>query len=182
MSVTFDGEAFDGGSRLLLSQGGGPTLEIEVTIKPGNVRVPNTQGGQTTIWLVPAQITIYALLDKEIHCSDVRGIIGGCKTLPRIGQRVDLATVRPPQPADYCAAPADILVDVDAASDLLVVEPDGDGGGPGVWEIKAEVRTAAVAAGSCAPPTARIHASTTATHTAADPTIVALRLADTVGG
>ena len=48
---------------------------------------------------------------------------------------------------------------VDIAADLLAVESDGSGGGPGVWQLEADVTTADVAAGTCTPATTATVAS-----------------------
>ena len=179
LAVEFSGEAFTD-NHLLLTQGGGPTLDIDLVIRPGNQQVPNTHGGVTTVWPPVAGITVRATLIDEIHCADVAGIQGGCATLPRRGHSLNLANISPATPGNPCAEPADIDASLDAAGDLLVVNADGSGGGPGVWEIEVEVATAEVPAGSCTPPTAQAAAAATGDQIAPDNTIVALRLADMV--
>ena len=179
LDVAFSGEAF-GERHLLLTQGGGPTLGIDLTVKPGNTHVLNTGGSHTTVWPPVARIRVWATVIAEIDCDDVRGITGGCATLPRIGHRLHLADITPATAGDPCVAPADITASIDAAADLLAVTADGSGGGPGVWEIEAEVETAAVPAGSCTPTTVQAVAAGSEDQTAPDDTIISLRLADIV--
>ena len=181
MSVTLTGDAFDDSSHLLISQGGDTTLTVNLAIEPRRAAVPNAGGTTTTVWVPIASVVLYAELQEEIHCRDVRGIAGGCRTLPRKGARIPVgATMRPG--GDPCVDPGTVTASTNIARDLLAVKADGSGGGPGVWQLEAVVTTALVPIGACSPATVAAVAATTSTDTGPDTTTVALRLADVVGG
>ena len=180
LAVDFEGETFDVQSHLLLSQGGGPSIRLEVEIRPGSVQAANTDDTLTTVWPLVASVELAAVLEEEIDCADVRGIAGGCATLPRNGHRVVLHTETLGLGGDPCTAPAPIAIDRDIANDLLTVTATGNGGGPGIWRIEALVQTRELPAGSCTPATSAAHPAGSATEQAPQVTVVSLRVADIV--
>ena len=179
LDVDLSGEAVTD-NHLLLTQGGGPTMNVDIEIRPASVTVANSQGTTTTVFPPITQVEIYAVVEREIHCDDVRGIVGGCATLPRIGHRLWIAQPTITPATDPCATPADIMITEDLANELLAVNASGTAGGPGVWRLEAEITTAAVPAGSCSPPTTAAVPAATVTEDANQTTAVALRLADIV--
>ena len=52
----------------------------------------DTAYSRTTVWPDMFYVLVEAVLEEEIHCDDVRGIGGGCATLPRRGDSVYLTS------------------------------------------------------------------------------------------
>ena len=139
----------------------------------------DTAYGWTVVWPDMFYVLVEAELDEEIHCDDVRGIVGGCATLPRRGNSVFLMLYYTSARADPCVQPPDIVFSRDVVPCLMAVKPDGRVGGPGVWRLRIKAQTRAVPARSCNPQTETgLNARIAGTASAPDTTTVALRLAD----
>lgn len=104
-----------------------------------------------------SRIELWAEMATEIKCHDVRGIAGGCATLPRAGQRLTLHTLDEAAIAGQLAGPAwdpcvrpvfggtpahAIRIDRDLADALLTVSPDGAGAVPAPDQARVVLRVA----------------------------------------
>ena len=117
LTVWFSGSAFDGQYHLLphwskrpIDKATGnpikPEMSFSLLIEPGNVRVPNVDGGETILWPRVRSVDVFAVLEEAVDCADVSSedwsiiedvsIVGRtCEALPSVGERWFLTYYHP---------------------------------------------------------------------------------------